>query len=385
MSPCTAPLEPRPSDDIQLSGDQADAVHRALAWWMSRSGGVFKLFGFAGTGKTTTANVLIREAESAGARVLCVAPTGKAASVLAEKTGRPAMTLHAAIYKFYGLDEEDAPIFGLEGGGRRRPISSATLVLLDECSMVGQTVAADLLRFGVPVLAMGDPFQLPPVKAAAGFDMESPDVLLRHVHRQALDNPLLRASMLVREGDIDAARALVPRVEKATVSAAGLASADQVLCGTHRTRLAVNTLLRRHLGFAGDGARAGEKIIALRNKTDLDVWNGETRTVAHEHPLSDERTLLTLAPRDSGDGGGATRFSADLRGFARRDYTQDERRARTCLPADYGYALTVHKSQGSEWNRVALIDDWRGADYARWLYTGLTRARERAVLITSKS
>ena len=174
---------------------QQDAALKAIADWR-RSGGaqVFRLFGYAGTGKTTLARRIADDVEGS---VVFGAFTGKAASVMRQKGCADAATIHSLIYRTKET-EEGGPAFSLNRAG---PAAKADLIVIDECSMVDSDLGHDLLSFDKPVLVLGDPAQLPPVRGG-GFFTEGtpPDVMLTEVHRQAAGNPIVRLSMLVREG-----------------------------------------------------------------------------------------------------------------------------------------------------------------------------------------
>ena len=155
---------------------------------------VFRLFGYAGTGKTTLARHV---AENVDGEVQFGAFTGKAALVLREKGCGEARTIHSMIYRPKDLDTEE-PSFVLNEDS---PASKASLIVIDECSMVDEELGRDLLSFGKKVLVLGDPAQLPPVKGGGYFTEQEPDVMLTDVHRQAADNPIVRLSMQIRAGE----------------------------------------------------------------------------------------------------------------------------------------------------------------------------------------
>ena len=173
---------------------QQDAALKAVADWLRRGETpLFRLFGYAGTGKTTLARNI---AEGVDGDVAFGAYTGKAALVLRSKGCADASTIHSMIYRSRESDE-NGPQFVLN---RQSPASKADLIVIDECSMVDEELGRDLLSFGQPVLVLGDPAQLPPVKGGGFFTEGEPDVMLTEVHRQAKDNPIIHLSMMVREG-----------------------------------------------------------------------------------------------------------------------------------------------------------------------------------------
>src|SRR3954469_18553543 len=173
---------------------QQDAALKAVAEWLRRGDKpVFRLFGYAGTGKTTLARHI---AEGVDGDVAFGAYTGKAALVLRSKGCADASTIHSMIYRSRESDE-GGPQFVLN---RQSAAAKADLIVIDECSMVDEELGRDLLSFGRPVLVLGDPAQLPPVKGGGFFTEAEPDIMLTEVHRQAQDNPIIRMSMAIREG-----------------------------------------------------------------------------------------------------------------------------------------------------------------------------------------
>src|ERR1700742_3794953 len=177
-----------------------DAALTAVADWLKARPGkggtpqTFRLFGYAGTGKTTLARHI---AESVDGQVLYAAFTGKAALVMRSKGCERASTIHSLIYKTRESGEE-IPSFDLWD---EAPASKAELIIIDECSMVDAELGRDLLSFGIPLLVLGDPAQLPPISGGGFFTEHQPDVMLTEVHRQAQDDPIVRLSMSIRAGE----------------------------------------------------------------------------------------------------------------------------------------------------------------------------------------
>jgi exodeoxyribonuclease-5 len=177
---------------------QDDALKAVAAWFKTKPGlngtpQIFRLFGYAGTGKTTLARHLAADVEGG---VAFAAFTGKAALVMRAKGCGEATTIHSLIYRPRERDEE-MPSFELWDDA---PVSRAKLIIIDECSMVDAELGRDLLSFGVPLLVLGDPAQLPPIQGGGFFTEAEPDAMLTEVHRQAKDDPIVRLSMQVREG-----------------------------------------------------------------------------------------------------------------------------------------------------------------------------------------
>jgi exodeoxyribonuclease-5 len=353
---------------------QQDAALKAVADWLRRGDRpVFRLFGYAGTGKTTLAKHI---AEGVDGEVAFGAYTGKAALVLRNKGCEDASTIHSMIYRSRESDE-NGPQFVLN---RQSQAAKADLIVIDECSMVDEELGRDLLSFGTPVLVLGDPAQLPPVKGGGFFTEAEPDVMLTEVHRQAKDNPIVHLSMKVREGG---------RLERGTygesriihrreIDAPTVMAADQVLVGLNKTRRLYNTRLRELNGYRDPMPAAGEKLVCLRNDKTKGLLNGGTWSIQALRGIRNDFLRMDVLPDDD-----ARRRSVEVAVHkAFFEGTEEEVPFALRRESDeftYGYALTVHKAQGSQWDDLVLFDE----SYAfrehrsRWRYTGLTRAADK--------
>jgi exodeoxyribonuclease-5 len=179
---------------MKFSPQQDEALKAVSRWLKDGRTPVFRLFGYAGTGKTTLARYF---AEHVDGEVLFAAFTGKAAQVLRARGAKNARTIHSLIYRPKGeeevSDEETgkttvSPLFSLN---RQSPLAQAALIIIDECSMVDEALGRDLMSFGTPILVLGDPGQLPPISGGGFFTEHEPDILLTEIHRQARDNPII--------------------------------------------------------------------------------------------------------------------------------------------------------------------------------------------------
>jgi exodeoxyribonuclease-5 len=359
-----------------------DAALSAVAAWLKEKPGrggvpqVFRLFGYAGTGKTTLARHI---AEGVDGKVAFAAFTGKAALVMRRKGCAGASTIHSLIYRARESDDE-TPSFELWDDA---PASKAKLIVIDECSMVDAELGRDLLSFGVPVLVLGDPAQLPPIQGGGFFTDAEPDAMLTEVHRQAADDPIVRLSMEVREG-----RRLAPGtygdsevVRKDALDPARVLGADQILVGRNNTRRAYNQRMRERRGFAEPLPSAGDKLVCLRNNRRKGLFNGGLWIVKERGAARSGVLRLRLQP-DEG-AGRAVKVSVrpecftggieDFEWLLRKRYDE----------FDYGYVLTVHKAQGSQWDDVVLFDESFAFPDSRerWLYTGITRAARRLAVV----
>lgn len=357
---------------------EQDAALKAVADWLRRKDQpVFRLFGYAGTGKTTLARHI---AEGVDGNVAFGAYTGKAALVMRSKGCTDASTIHSMIYRSRESDE-GGPQFVLN---RQSAAAKADLIIIDECSMVDEELGRDLLSFGQPVLVLGDPAQLPPVKGGGFFTEGEPDVMLTEVHRQARDNPIVHMSMRVREGGrLETGTYGESRViRRREIDAATVMEADQVLVGLNRTRRLYNTRLRELNGFRDPMPAAGEKLVCLRNDKTKGLLNGGIWSIQALRGIRNDFVRMDVLPEDD-----ARRRSVEV-AVHKAFFEGGEDEVPYVLRREsdeftFGYALTVHKAQGSQWDNLVLFDE----SYAfrehrsRWLYTGLTRAAEKVTAV----
>jgi exodeoxyribonuclease-5 len=396
---------------------QQDAALRACAAWLADPAApqVFRLFGFAGTGKTTLARHLTESMRYP----IFAAYTGKAASVLRAKGCPNATTLHALLYNVSArdkgkLNELEAKLKDLdprddyypelkaetemERDRCRRPwfhvnpdsaLQAADVLVVDEVSMVDQRIGKDILSFGKKVLVLGDPAQLPPVAGGGFFTDCEPNLLLTDIHRQAADNPIIRWATLARKGEVIpyGDLGLARKVRRDVIDDAWLAKeAGQLLVGKNETRRSLNQRIRAQLGRTNPFPQRGDTLVMLTNDRRLGVFNGEICHAYCDSMVTADQKSIWLNVKYPTDNGRARliqdmRFDASV--FTGKENPSDER----MLKVDFGYALTVHKAQGSQWDTVTVYDDGFGKrdadDRRRWLYTAITRAEKHLHIITS--
>jgi exodeoxyribonuclease-5 len=419
---------------------QTKAIAAIKDWFTNRTAAqqVFRVFGYAGTGKTTITRHAIAELgldTGASDGVLYAAFTGKAALVMTRK-GTPASTIHSLIYRvseatpaeIEKVKEEIADlkvkIVSMNAAERlfadsqlrslelrlsdiHKPrfvlneqsmLREAKLLVLDEVSMVGDDMARDLLAFGKPILVLGDPGQLPPVRGEGAFTQCQPDVMLTEIHRQAGESAIIRLATLAREsksipyGKHDE---FVWKMRRLDVAAEQMLRGGQVICGRNATRLQLNLAMKRASGFDGVYPTGqGEKIICLKNRNDLGLVNGmflDLAEVKDEDEISFTAVVTTEDGQKIGGTNGARERFRIYKGYFDDHVTPDPERERrdhwkkkTIIEAVWGWAITCHKAQGSQWENIIVYDDGLGRtpeDRARWLYTAITRAERGLVLL----
>lgn len=366
---------------------QQEAAIKAVRVWLNdpKRKPVFRMFGYAGTGKTTIAKEL---AKLVNGNVLFAAFTGKAALQLRKKGCADASTIHSLIYKVDVCQITGEAKFKLN---KDSDLKSAALLIVDEVSMVDDQLAQHLLSFKRPILVLGDPAQLPPVKGEGFFINSAPDVMLTEVHRQAQENPITRLSMDIREGHSlnpgEYGESLVARrddVDEDQLRELVL-GADQCLCGLNRTRTSFNRRIRALKNLAGERATwhptTGDRVICLRNDREKGLFNGGLWDVMQSQDKfgrfdlmarstdEPERDPLWVSVRDEFWNG--------------TEKSLEWRQRREGQEFTFGWAITVHKSQGSEWDNVIVFDESGSFRDSRsnWLYTAVTRAAERVTVI----
>ncbi len=421
---------------MKWSDQQEDALKKVAEWLASGDQQIFRLFGYAGCGKTTLAKEF---GDNVDGRVLYGAPTGKAAYVLRQKDCSNASTVHSMIYhtkdkgraalkemeqqlaelrmelrlelsselapddpavpslmqdqieehrgvlrlKTLINDERAAlsrPLFTLN---RESAVADAALVVIDEWSMVDGRLGEDLCSFGTKILALGDPAQLPPVADGGYFtDSAPPDVMLTEIHRQALGSPIIAMATRVRnEEPLELGtygESLV--LDQGKIDPTFAQRADQILVGRNKTRHSSNRRMRSLLGHTEPLPVPEDRLVCLRNNHEVGLLNGAIWEATDVGQLGDERMCLTIRPED---GGEELMVEAHTHHFLGLEGSLAWYERKDAEEFDYGYALTVHKAQGSQWDDVLLFDEsWCfRKDRWRWLYTGITRAAKRIVVV----
>lgn len=377
---------------------------------------IFRLFGHAGTGKTTLAKHF---ASNTDGLVKFATFTGKAAHVMAKKGCEGASTIHRLIYRpklasknhlknlereLDHLKAQPEPNYEVidkvseeitkerQNAGRmsfslnyESDLRYAKLLIIDEVSMVDTTIGADLESFGVPILVLGDPEQLPPIYGAGYFTAKEPDCMLTEIHRQALDNPIIAMSKMVREGgalklgNYGSSRVVGERLENDDILRHNI-----ILTGLRKTKKACDDHCRKLLNKTDHLPMVGDKVMCVRNNHDLGLLNGQIWDVQNDAVemgggvvslhIKDPESEVEMAVSASEK----LLLGQPLQRWEHEDDVQE---------FEYSYAITVHKSQGSQWDNVLLFDqkakfpNFSAHDQRRWLYTGITRAAESVTVM----
>jgi exodeoxyribonuclease V len=382
---------------ITLSPMQKEAVEKAKAWFLNPDGKqVFVVAGYAGTGKSTIVKAMMEELEITRSEVRFATFTGKAALVLTQK-GNPASTLHRLQYEPFEVTDKDTGKKKLVFGKKPFLDPGLKLIVVDEVSMVNKKLLSDLLKYQIPIIAIGDPGQLPPIGEDNGL-LKNPDVFLTEIHRQAADNPIIHLSMLARTGkriNYGPYGKDVWVIRKEEITPKMFLQADQVLCGKNNTRQDLNAHIRHHMGFRSDIPTRGDKLVCLKNNWSkviedegIPLINGLIGYVKDEPSEVDydlRKFRFDFRPefleKDYFEGlyGDLTEFLDYEDTIKAEDFLEKE--DQPVDKFDYGYAITVHKSQGSEFRKALVYEEFLGkSTHNQWLYTAITRASSKLIL-----
>jgi exodeoxyribonuclease-5 len=389
---------------MTLSPDQAKAIQALYRWFKEKKEQTITLGGYAGTGKTTLASVLrwVLNERHPDLSVAFCAFTGKATHVLRQRLEEAKLllsqdscsTLHALLYIPHVA--KDGSIIGWH----RAKEVKADLIVVDEASMVTEDLWRDIVMLGVPIIAIGDHGQLPPVGSSFNL-VHDPKIRLEEIHRQAAGNPILqlaqeaRTSGLIKPGvygkgveKLSYANDDGDRIRELTEELLVSKKDVLILCGRNTTRQKLNTAARATQGFESAEPEGGDKVVCLKNSYAIrnqPLYNGMTGRIEqiqtegeHWYDASisfpgEEREFSGLISRHQF---GKDTVLDKVEGLNPKEIGER---------FDFGYALTVHKAQGSQADTVLLFEErfqkMSDDDWKRWLYTAVTRAKKRLYIV----
>jgi len=390
---------------LSFSDDQSRVLERLLAWSLKPDSRSITLGGYAGTGKTTVTAALRRELAVArpDLRVAFCSYTGKASQVLRQSLiAQGALypqdscgTIHSLLYS--PVMSEDGSILGW----MRSKEVEVDLIIVDEASMVTDIIWQDLLTTKLPVIAVGDHGQLPPIEGNFNL-MNKTDLKLEHIHRQAEGNPIIQLAQEARMHGKISVGDFSNSVRKFSYATHEASDVDDIvdhllsnvhddmliLCGYNRTRVNLNKSVRQKLGRETDEPEGGDRVVCLKNTYVMPgspIYNGMVGTLESVWEEGEHWYAASVAFADE---------ERQFEGLISRHQFNKPQTIMT-VPGlepkkigerfDYGYALTVHKSQGSQAKTVLLFEERfpksNDEDWRRWLYTAVTRARENLYIV----
>ena len=364
--------------------------------------------GYAGTGKSTLVRYIIDALNVEESRVCYCAFTGKAAEVLRRKGNKNVCTLHKLLY-------EHIP---RPAGGffrKPKPFIDYDVIVVDEVSMAPKSLMELLFKHQVYVICLGDPFQLPPIdKEEDNHLLDNPHIFLDEIMRQEEDSEIIQLTMKIRNQEqIDYFNGNeVKIIPYSDLNTGVLQWGDQILTATNAKRQAINNQMRALQGRTGEPVD-GDKIICLRNYWDDSSLNGDALINGTIGILQNSFQTWREIPRfvqsdirkfDVLVGDLVVPETNDVYQMTEMDRQMIITGEKCCdwrlsyklgklrpkygeiVPKEftYAYAITTHKSQGSEWPKVVVLEEkfpFDKIEHARWLYTACTRSSEKLVLV----
>ena len=359
--------------------------------------------GYAGTGKSTLVKFIVQALNIDPDAVCYIAYTGKAAKVLRDKGCQNAMTAHRLLYQSF--PRADGTFYHKV----KRPLDYPyDLIVVDEISMLPKEIWDLLLSHHIHVICLGDPFQLPPIGEDNGV-LYTPHIFLDEIMRQAQESEIIRLTMDIREGkSLELFKGNEVQVFDQKDMVDGMFTwADQIIVAKNETRRNINSRVRKMIhNIDTEEPVEGDKIICLRNSWETVteaggvLVNGTIGTLHNiryyqHHPfLKPKMTAHFLSEDDYEDAEMSPidlyfrDLNIDYKLLTTGEPTVTEKNFRRFpkefrpLTFDYGYCITCHKSQGSEYGKVLVIEEFlKGNDHARWLYTAATRAKDKLVIV----
>lgn len=385
---------------MHLSTDQEKALDSLLDWfYCAKQNQFITLGGYAGTGKTTLISIFRKKINKTNKKIKVAfcSFTGKAARVLKIRLKQLDSiykqdfigTIHSLIYSPIINKKEE--IVGWELQDK----VNADLIIVDESSMINQIIWKDLLSFKIPVIAVGDHGQLPPINGQFNL-MKKPHLILEQIHRQSANNPIIHLSILARnEGRIPIGN-YSEKVKKIYKSSYDTQEKIQdllntysndtyVLCGYNYTRIKLNNFIRSSLGFDNPKPEVNDRVICLRNNRITKLYNGMLGSILSIEENDEDWYYAEILLDDESKTFKGIISSKQFNNPEPLNFTDKRSRIKDGDLFDFGYALTVHKSQGGQAKRVILFEErfakmdedmWR-----RWLYTAVTRAEEELYIV----
>ena len=365
--------------------------------------------GYAGAGKSTLVKFIVQNLPgiNPGEDVVYACYTGKAAQVLLKKGNKNVLTLHKLLYE--SIPKPDGTFFRIP-----KATIDYKVVIVDEVSMAPKQLMELLFSHNVFIIALGDPFQLPPVdKNQDNGLLNTPDIFLDEIMRQALDSEIIRLSMQVRNKEPFnySTGSDVIVMPKKDLNTGVLKWADQILVGTNATRVAINNKMRDLMGFEKGIIGEHERLTCLRNywdnysDTDAPLINGTMGYLSNSYEtyykippwVKKSNNIIPIISgnfiSEDGDNFGLLNMDKNYILIGEGSLTQKEKyilgkniKYQNLIPYEftYGYAITTHRAQGSEWSKVLVIEEnfpFNKEEHARWLYTACTRASSKLVLV----
>lgn len=387
---------------MKVSSDQKTVLLNLYKWFNdSKKSKYITVGGYAGTGKTTTISVfrkILNDKVDSKLKVAFCSYTGRAAQVLKNNLSLQnslykndsVSTIHGLIYSPLVNTKEEII------GWTKKEKLSCSLIIIDEASMVNAKIWDDLLSYKIPIIAIGDHGQLSPIEGLFNL-MENPELKLEHIHRQAKNNPIIKLAYSARlNGNIEAKKYSENVIKYSKLDYETNFYIDEllnqynksntlILCGYNNTRNKLNQHIRQKLGFETPEPQVNDKVICLRNNNQKQIYNGMLGVIKKisDHDENWYKAEIKMDESDFLYFG--LIFKKQFGSSTPLNFTNKRKLLMQGDLFDFGYALTVHKSQGTESEQIILFEErfskMTEDEWKKWLYTGVTRAKNSLYII----
>lgn len=399
---------------MELTIEQREICDNIILWMKGRWKDYITIGGYAGTGKTFLISQIRNYIHDQFSKISVgfVAFTGKASFALRNRLQEENSifnydtcgTIHSLIYKpEVEWNKKEKRMIIKRWIRKSIDEINNDLIIVDEASMVSSKIWNDLRSYDIPIIAVGDHGQLPPIGDNFNL-MNQLDYKLTKIHRQSLESGIIPLSTFVRDNGYIPPGKYTNNVFKLNWNSEicqriwnsidFLNENIMCICGFNTSRVNINNLIRKKLDFSNRIPYPGEKVVCLKNNIEKGIFNGQIGSIVWVMPPNENNCKMTImfdGTEDYYDG------EVNLSCFGKVDYSgmykfkkQPEEKKKKIYDKgdffDYGYCTSVHKSQASEFDKVIMFEQrsryWDDEYYRRWLYTGITRAKNKLMIIS---
>lgn len=396
---------------IELNTSQQKVFNDAIDWWRRGTEQTFEISGPPGSGKSFLIDKIVKALKIDSNRIAPMAYTGSAAINMRTKGMYSARTIFSWLYDFI-----EVPVLNDKGEPILDPVFNKPkfkmrfvpksylpdidLIIVDEAGMVPEEMRNIIDSMGIPVIAAGDIDQLPPVAGKSGYLTEPWKVhKLTEIMRQANDNTIVQFSQMLIKG-IEIPHGKFKNVTvlyEDEINDNMIAQSDIVICGKNTTRDNINNHIRHDMfGFTNPTPNLGERLVCRKNN-----WQIESGGINLTNGLVGN--CITMIGPDSFNQKDVTfkmSFKPDIIDSYFKDidvdlrYMTSDKKGRDALletnfskgnKFEFGYAITTHMSQGSEFNRGMYFEEYLNKNINRNLhYVGITRFKQHCIYVKKR-
>ena len=396
---------------IELNTSQQKVFNDAIDWWRRGTEQTFEISGPPGSGKSFLIDKIVKALKIDSNRIAPMAYTGSAAINMRTKGMYSARTIFSWLYDFIEvpvLNEKGEPILDPVFNKPKFKmrfvpksyLPDIDLIIVDEAGMVPEEMRNIIDSMGIPVIAAGDIDQLPPVAGKSGYLTEPWKVhKLTEIMRQANDNTIVQFSQMLIKG-IEIPHGKFKNVTvlyEDEINDNMIAQSDIVICGKNTTRDNINNHIRHDMfGFTNPTPNLGERLVCRKNN-----WQIESGGINLTNGLVGN--CITMIGPDSFNQKDVTfkmSFKPDIIDSYFKDidvdlrYMTSDKKGRDALletnfskgnKFEFGYAITTHMSQGSEFNRGMYFEEYLNKNINRNLhYVGITRFKQHCIYVKKR-